>query len=292
MRPHRQSVRETASEFQARTEEARNKTEDIRVRIAQMEKDFEAAERRRRDAAARLVEYQMVRIPAGEFRMGSDEGPAHEGPEHVASLKEYKIDVYPVTNAQYKQFVDVMGIKSPLHWSVGAYPIDRANHPVVNVDWQEARAYAEWVGKRLPTEAEWEKAARGRDGRTYPWGEMFSRDRLNSGSQSGSTTPVDKYPGGASPYGVADLCGNVSEWVADWYSEDYHRDSPLTDPTGPTEGKHKVIKGGFFGETSGGVRAACRAFYPPGASRDNLGFRCARDPGGSQGTTRSQAKDS
>jgi len=277
--PHKEQVRVALAEAEAQIEEARRETEAAQGRIAEMQKSFEALDQKRKEVSARLERYQMIPIPAGEFLMGSQSGPEHEQPEHRVLLNSCLIDRFPVTNAQYKQFVDVTGYKPPLHWSAGTYPFDQANHPVVNVSWQDACAYAEWVGKRLPTEAEWEKAARGTEGQTYPWGDAFLKDRLNCGNHPGHTTPVDKYPEGASPYGVMDTCGNVSEWVSDWYDEEYYQNAPLANPTGPEAGKYRVIKGGFFGETMGGVRAACRAFFPPNAGRDNIGFRCARTPG-------------
>jgi formylglycine-generating enzyme len=278
-RPQSEHVEETLADLQAQIAETEEKTATARSHVASMEETFEEMDRKRKEEAARLERHQMIPIPSGEFVMGSSDGPTHEGPEHRVLLNTYLIDRYPVTNAQYKQFVDVTGYKPPPQWSAGTYPLEQAGHPVVNVSGEDACAYAEWVGKRLPTEAEWEKAARGTEGRVFPWGDAFHRDRLNSGNEVGHTTHVDKHPEGASPYGVMDMCGNVSEWTADWYDKEYYGKAPLANPAGPEGGKFKVIKGGFFGETMGGVRAACRAFFPPGSGRDNLGFRCAKTPG-------------
>ena len=277
--PQADHIQSTLGEVQAEIEVVDQKISSVQGQIAGMQGTFEALDEKRRQEIVRLERYQMILIPAGEFLMGSGSGPAHEQPEHRVLLNSYLIDRYPVTNAHYKRFVDVAGYKPPPHWSAGSYPIDQANHPVVDVSWEDACAYAEWIGKRLPTEAEWEKAARGTEGRVYPWGDAFQRDRLNGLNEEGHTTPVDRYPDGASPYGVMDMCGNVSEWVADWHASEYYKSAPLANPSGPAEGKFRVIKGGFFGETMAGVRAACRAFFSPGSGRDNLGFRCAKTPG-------------
>ncbi len=279
MKPQGEKIKKALSEMEANTQEARQEADETRKRIEEMEKAFEVADQKRLDVIGRLDRYQMVLIPAGDCRIGSSDGPKHEQPNHHVHLDGFLIDRYPVTNVQYKQYLDITGQKTPPHWFGGTYPIEQANHPVVNVGFQEARDFAEWMGKRLPTEAEWEKAARGPDGRTYPWGVAFHKERLNSGNDPGQTTPVDKYRDGGSQYGVMDMCGNVSEWTVDWYDEEYYKESPSSNPEGPETGKFKVIKGGFFGETIMGVRAACRAFYPPANGRDNLGFRCAKTPG-------------
>jgi len=149
----------------------------------------------------------MVLVPAGEF---------YFGPDRVKlTLPDFYIDRYPVTNAEYKKFVEATGAPEPTHWRRGTWPEGKADHPVVNVTWEQAAAYAEWAGKRLPTEEEWEKAARGTDGREWPWGSTFDPSRCNT-NESGiwDTTPVGKYsPAGDSPYGAADMAGNVWEWI-------------------------------------------------------------------------------
>jgi formylglycine-generating enzyme required for sulfatase activity len=203
----------------------------------------------------------MVRVPAGEF-LYSDK-------KRKISLPEFWIDKTPVTNAQYAQFVSATDHEPPKHWRSGAYPEEKATHPVVNVSWRDAVAYAEWVGKRLPTEEEWEKAARGTDGREYPWGDEFDKDKCNtSESGIGSTTPVGQYSpelhpelveGGDSPYGCADMAGNVWEWCEDWYDN---------------ERKYKVLRGGSWLVRRVGARSASRIFGRPVGGDDLVGFRC------------------
>jgi formylglycine-generating enzyme required for sulfatase activity len=185
------------------------------------------------------IRLELIRIPAGEFLMGDD--------KHLVDVAEFYIGKYPVTNAQYAAFVQAKNYDRPKHWKDGRIPAGKENHPVVYVSWDDSVAFCEWLSQatgrtfRLPTEAEWEKAARGGlripglDGalmdnplpaRTYPWGDKFSKDKCNvSESGAADTTPVDEYsPAGDSPYGVADMAGNVWEWVEDWYrlSRNYH----------------------------------------------------------------------
>ncbi len=244
------------------------------------------AERERRDrqqketAAALSSEPGMVLIMAGEFRMGSDDGTPDESPMHTVLLNSYWIDKYPVTNLDYKRFVDATGHQPPPHWIGigGTYPIDQAEHPVVNVSWHDARAYARWANKRLPTEAEWEKACRGTKGPVYPWGDAFRKDNLNCNNEHEGITSVSAFPNGASPYGVMDMCGNVCEWVEDWYYDEYYKASPVAAPTGPPGGQYKVVRGGFFGENKMGVRCASRHYTPPAATQEHVGFRCAKTP--------------
>ena len=172
-----------------------------------------------------LLEPEMIRIPAGTFLMGDDE-ISNASPQHEVTLEEYEIAKYAVTCKQYKLFLEANPTyKVPEGWSGTQYPKGKANHPVVNVSWYDATAYAEWLSRvtgkdyRLPTEAEWEKAARGTDGRKFPWGDEFDTKKCNTAESGiGDTTPVDTYPDGASPYGVMDMAGNVWEWCADWYA--------------------------------------------------------------------------
>jgi formylglycine-generating enzyme required for sulfatase activity len=143
---------------------------------------------------------------------------------------------------------------------------------MINVDWNQAKAFCEWRGAQLPTEAQWEKAARGMDGRTYPWGEQFYCDKLKC---MGDTTKVGSYESGKSPYGIYDLAGNVWEWLADWYDRSYYANSPFSNPLGPSSGHYRVLRGGSV-QNYVNIRSADRSFYIPDYSSDGVGFRCAR----------------
>ncbi len=219
---------------------------------------------------------EMLLVPAGKFIMGEG-GDAHE-----VYLDSFYIDRYPVTNADYKKFVDATKHSPPGHWQNGRIPQGKENHPVVNVSWDDATAYAQWAGARLPTEAEWEKAASWddakREKRVYPWGNDFDTSKCNSSeSRIGDTTPVGKYsPQGDSFYGVADLAGNVLEWCADWYDENYYKNSPTRNPTGPASGQYRVLRGGSWSFDATHVRAADRICLRPVARIVNVGFRCAQ----------------
>jgi|GEM_PF-101994 flagellar motor switch protein FliG len=252
---------------------ARSGINPIEMHLGQKD---EAAEKEKRSSAY-LPEPGMVLIQAGEFKMGSDEGGKDESPEHTVLLNAFWIDQYPVTNAQYKAFVDDTD-REPQPWAKAGYPLEKARHPATDVSWEDAKAFAAWAGKRLPTEAEWEKAARGTQGRTYPYGDAFRRDNINSSNDYSGTTPVDEFPGGASPSGVLDMCGNVLEWCEDWYFDEYYNTSPLDNPTGPQGGQYRVARGGFYGERRQGVRCTSRHFAPPSNRQDHIGFRCAKTP--------------
>jgi len=166
----------------------------------------------------------MVLVPAGPYIRGSDNRLPDEGPQYTAETGAFWIDKYEVTNLQYKQFIDATKRKSPSHFRSRTYPDGKIDHPVVFVSWHDAHDYCEWAGKRLPTDIEWEKAARGdADDRDYPWGDTFEVERVNSPVRwkalhlRGDTTPVGSMEGGKSPYGVYDLSGNVWEWTDSWY---------------------------------------------------------------------------
>lgn len=234
------------------------------------------------------LEPQVVCIPAGEFLMGSKGrdraiSPS-ERPQRWIHLSEYWIAKYPVTNAQYAVFVRATGHRAPEHWEGGKPPDAKENHPVVNVSWQDAVVYCQWLtevtGKlyQLPTEAQWEKAARGTDGRLFPWGSNWDRQKCNAmaaGKQD--TTPVGSYsPQGDSPYGCADMAGNVLEWVSDWYQVDYYsRSSVYKDPPGPSLGEVKALRGGSWSEDTRGVRCANRTYGDRTFVSPEVGFRCA-----------------
>ena len=193
-------------------------------------------------------------------------------------MNAYQIDKSPVTNQEYKMFVDVAGHRRPPHWTSGTYQLDQADHPVTNISWPDAKTYCDWVGKRLPTESEWEKASRGTVGQTYPWGDAFRKDNVNSSNDYGGTTPVDQFSGGMSPYGVQDTCGNVMEWCEDWYYDDYYKTAPRDNPEGPPGGQYRSIRGGFYAGNKADVRCAARHWAPEANMQDHIGFRCAKGP--------------
>jgi len=222
----------------------------------------------------------MVRIPAGEFAMGSNN--YDEKPSHTVYLDAYYIDKYEVTNAQYKKFCDATNRFDPEFPHFGGktdpgYFKNYPNNPVVNVTWEEASAYSSWAGKRLPTEAEWEKAARGTDGRKYPWGNKWDASKCNS-KESGinKTTPVGSYPQGASPYGVMDMAGNVWEWCQDRYDHNYYQVSSSSNPTGPSSGAGRILRGGCWANRREVCTTTLRNCAPQEARFDFDGFRCAQ----------------
>jgi formylglycine-generating enzyme required for sulfatase activity len=216
---------------------------------------------------------EMVLVPAGEFVMGSNDDD--ERPPHRVHLDAYYIDRYETTNALYRTFVSATGRQAPSSWNDPTFNGD--TQPVVGASWHDADAYCRWVGKRLPTEAEWEKAARGTDGRKYPWGDPWEASRTNSDeSKLGSTSRVGSYPTGLSPYDVHDMAGNVWEWVSDWYSYDYYSRSPGRNPKGPSSGTARVLRGGSWLSEAVRLRAAYRYSYSPGYRFEDVGFRCAK----------------
>jgi serine/threonine-protein kinase len=238
--------------------------------------------------AAQKIPKNMILIPAGRFIMGTDSEFDNERPMREVYLDAFYIDKYEVTNAEYKKFVDATGHRvpssnaleaGPFNWHRGTYPPGKEDHPVVLVNWNDARAYARWAGKRLPTAAEWEKAARGTDGRVWPWGNRWEIDRCNIGeSFLNSTQPVYAFENGKSPYGCFNMAGNVMEWVADWYSETYYRSSPNRNPPGPVDGTARVVRGGAWDSNiSLYARTAYRNFMPPNERNVSVGFRCAKD---------------
>lgn len=224
----------------------------------------------------------MALVPAGEFIMGSTTGEADEQPMHRVYLDDFLMDKHHVTVEQYAKFLDSTSRERPPDWNI----MNRRYHqkrPVVNVDWADADAYCRWAGKRLPTEAEWEKAARGTDGRTYPWGDEFpTRFHANSMNQDwrnhGALTPVGMFEDGKSPYGVYDMAGNVWEWVSDWYDPDYFKTGPSKNPTGPSKGIFKVVRGGSWGSDINALRSSERETHTPSYRGLGTGFRCAKTP--------------
>jgi formylglycine-generating enzyme required for sulfatase activity len=216
----------------------------------------------------------MVLVPAGQFWMGSDEGDA-EKPRHRITLDSFYIDKHEVTNALYQKFMSATGRAAREYWNDSKF--NGSQQPVVGVSWHDADAYCRWAGKRLPTEAEWEKAARGTDGRKYPWGDEWDASRANSNeSGHGRTVEVSSYPTGASPYGAHGMAGNVWEWIADWYDQDYYKRSPNRNPRGPDAGTSRVLRGGSWDFIPFNLRSTYRINDTPGARNNHIGFRCAR----------------
>ena len=236
-----------------------------------------------RPALPRPSEGSMVSIPAGEFTMGSPDGDPDERPAHKVHVDAFSMDVYEVTVRQYAEFLQSTGIRSPSDWQTMNQPAYQ-KRPVANVDWEDAAAYCKWAGKRLPTEAEWEKAARGTDGRLYPWGNEpptpLHANYGKTGSNShGTLVPVGTLEDGKSPYGIYDMAGNVWEWVSDWYDNDYYKNSPSKNPTGPPRGGFKVIRGGSWNSNQRNLRSSDRYWDPPSfRSLYFPGFRCAKTP--------------
>jgi formylglycine-generating enzyme required for sulfatase activity len=218
---------------------------------------------------------EMVLVPAGEFWMGGDDGESHEKPRHRVYLDPFHIDKYEITNRLYQRFISATGHREPRSWNDSRW--NDPQQPVVGVSWHDAEAYCRWAGKRLPTEAEWEKAARGTDGRQYPWGEQWDASRANStDTKRGRTAPVGSYPSGASPYGVQDMAGNVWEWVADWFDANYYGASPERNPRGPDFGAAKVLRGGSWYHQPPNLRSSLRTHFWPDNRFDDFGFRCAK----------------
>ncbi len=223
----------------------------------------------------------MIVIQAGEFLMGSDSGLPDGRPMHRTFLSTYWIDTLEVTNAQYGQCVSD-GVCTPPKDRGLFDDVRRAQHPVTNVTWRQAHTYCQWRGARLPTEAEWEKAARGTDGRRYPWGngdepiKKWVADRTIALNGNG-TMAVGSRPETASPYGALDLVGNAWEWVRDWYAEDYYATAPYQDPQGPFRGTFRVLRGGDWSQSPLELRVSYRAWDEMTYWGPTLGFRCAAD---------------
>jgi formylglycine-generating enzyme required for sulfatase activity len=226
----------------------------------------------------------MVLIPAGKFIRGSNNRLPDEGPQYTAETKAYWIDKYEVTNLQYKQFIDATKRKSPSHFRSRTYPDGKVDHPVVFVTWFDAHDYCKWAGKRLPTDIEWEKAARGTDDRDYPWGDTFDVTKVNSPVRweslniQGDTTPEGSLEGGKSPYGLYDMAGNVWEWTDSWYTQ-YPGNKWPSENYGEM---YKTLKGGSWWDCSFyqcGVSAPVfnRSYFKQSVKNSSFGFRCAKD---------------
>jgi formylglycine-generating enzyme required for sulfatase activity len=229
------------------------------------------------------IHLECMRVPAGEFLMGSSlavdrEAAKGELPQHRVYLAEFYIGKFPVTNAQYAAFARSTKYGAPSYWDPEGTAQGKGEHPVVGSSWRDARAFCAWLSQatgrsfRLPTEAEWEKAARGTNGRIYPWGDRMPEAELcNYEMLVGHTTPVGAYPGNVSPYGALDLAGNVGEWTSSLYRPyPYRADDGREDPT--TEGV-RVVRGGAYNLTRWNARCACRLRYAPDRRGSHDGFR-------------------
>ena len=242
---------------------------------------------------AALVAAEEVVVPAGPFTMGIDHPRAtDEKPSRRVYLSTFSIDRYEVTNAGFAAFVAATGYRTAaeergaekadgISWRQPHGPDSAAapSHPVVYVNWQDAQAYCAWRGQRLPTEAEWEKSARGSDGRLWPWGVAFAASRANLwGVEDGyaGLAPVGSFPSGASAYGALDMAGNVWEWCADWYDAQYYATGPTKDPQGPAAGRFKVLRGGSWINPGPTLRSINRFEVLPVERSSYIGFRCAR----------------
>jgi formylglycine-generating enzyme required for sulfatase activity len=242
----------------------------------------------------------MLLIPEGEFTMGTDDvgagwqqGNSNEHPEHTVTVKSYYIDQFEVTIARYAKFLEATKHSAPPSWDDDAVT-SAGDRPVVGVDWEDANAYCKWAGERLPTEAEWEKAARGTDKRRFPWGDMQPFvDIANYNRGLWVSYPITLAPvtsgaegmsirhglkdGGKSPYGLYHMAGNAAEWVADWYDREYYAKAPKENPTGPAEGEKKVLRGGSWGDPPRNIRVTARFSADPEFRDTSVGFRCAMD---------------
>jgi formylglycine-generating enzyme required for sulfatase activity len=227
------------------------------------------------------VAEEMISIPAGPFIRGTDHGGFDERPQRTLVLSAFAIDRNEVTNFQYQQFVDATGHRKsgpPARYAKNMSKMLSINQPVVYVSWEDAEAYCHWKGKRLPTEAEWEKAMRGSDGRLWPWGNVEQPSganwaRVQDGHEVSAivgTVLTDK-----SPYGVMDGAGNVMEWVGDWYAERYFVEAPEQNPPSPENGVFRVLRGGGYATTGADIRITSRSKMVPDFRDETIGFRCA-----------------
>jgi formylglycine-generating enzyme len=234
----------------------------------------------------------MVLVPEGEFIMGSNDGLSNERPEHTVWLAAYYIDQFEVTISRYAKFLKEAGHPAPPLWDQDSVTT-AGDRPTVGLTWLDADAYCKWAGKRLPTEAEWEKAARGADGRRYPWGNMqpfvdianYNRGQWVSyaitlipvGTVGGMSVRHGTKGGGQSPYGAFQMAGNAAEWVADFYDREYYQKGPARNPKGPAEGERRVIRGGSWSDVPAGVRSTARVSADPDFRDLTLGVRCSMD---------------
>lgn len=238
----------------------------------------------RRDAPSEAPSHiatALVGVPGGSFTMGDQNGEPDEYPERSVSVSSFRLEKFEVSNAQYRACVAAKAC-DPSPWLDDA-GLGKDDHPVVGVTWLDAERYCAWIGRRLPTEAEWEYAARGPDLRKWTWTGAFDPKRANTqGAADGFalTAPVASFGEGASPFAASNLSGNAAEWVADYYDPTYHRTgASTTDPTGPTSGRERVVRGGSYRDPSHLVRVSARRAQIPTEADNTIGFRCARSGG-------------
>lgn len=269
----------------------------------------ELADSDRRVELAEMLDRSVVEVPGGVFVMGSDAGRPDERPQRDVYVSTYQLDRFEVTNVQYHRFVEATGRRAPPYWSGDTYPVGQAAQPVVGVSWPDADAYCAWAGKRLPTEAEWEKACRGTGGRLYPWGDDWDPVRANIDLLAGSSAdagvdpwddawtilqsapeahpcrrlrPIGSFPDGASTYGIVDLAGNASEWVADWYNWDGYWELPDRNPLNVEPPWNHSLRGSSWYDPVGSEdwvtrQSRCSARSSSHETEDpRVGFRCAR----------------
>ncbi len=244
---------------------------------------LERLKKLKKEAEGHVAEAPTADIGEGPFWMGVDGTQAleDERPRHQVWLDRYAMDLHEVTTAHYAAFLKATNRTPPWQWET----VDLALHhdrPVIGVDWEDAQAYCRWVGKRLPTEAEWEKAARGTDERLYPWGNSAPTPALANFalgarfSYSQVLMPVGQYQQAASPYGLSEMAGNVWEWVQDWYGANYYETSPSRNPQGPIDGQFKVLRGGSWSDLPKYLLTYGRFKLPPTTRNSYTGFRCAK----------------
>ncbi len=234
----------------------------------------------------------MVLVPGGAYEMGDLKslsevnvldllnpdrhalGP--ENPAHKVFIDAFFIDIYEVSNESFAEYIKAKNRKAPAFWNNSDF--NQPNQPVVGIPWKEAQAFCKWKNKRLPTEAEWEKAAKGQQPNDYPWGNSDpTPDKLNFDNHVGKTMPVDSYEAGKSGLGVYNLSGNVAEWVFDWHGPEYYLFSPEKNPQGPASGQYKVIRGGNWRNKKDDVKITFRNGTTPKLKSKTVGFRCAMD---------------
>lgn len=229
---------------------------------------------------------EPVLIPAGKFTMGRTKTTADDAtkmrpqvllddrPAHEVTISAFYLDSHEVTQAEYAAFVKEKQHRAPYHWLGGKVPEGTEKLPAYNVTWDDAKAYCEARGRRLPTEAEWERAARGGlEGQDYPWGDKFDAKLLRSGVELGPQAVGSYKPNG---FGLHDMAGNVSEWTADYFEREYYAKSPGVDPPGPAEGTYRIIRGGAWSDTGKRVTVFFRNWVRPTQRQANIGFRCAK----------------